>query len=226
MNKAVLIETELPVVPLARDTLQDGIFRQLSDMILDGEIIPGQRVKIQELANAFGVSTMPVREALKRLTEANALTVISGRSIGIPPLSSERLKDLRRVRKQIEGITAEWAVDMIDDLAVVTLTRKLEDMKQAASKSDVKGYLRANRAFHFEIYQASGSKTMMAIIENLWLQISPYFNLLHESGNYAESNQEHEAILNAILDGNKPALRNAVHADIDGSFKVLLELLD
>src|ERR1700734_2582639 len=88
----------LPVVRLPRNTLQDHVYRQLCELILNGEIAPGQLVTIQGLADAFGVSAMPVREALQRLTAARVLTVISGRSIGILPLTGERLFDLRRGR--------------------------------------------------------------------------------------------------------------------------------
>ena len=74
-----------------RGTLQDHVYRQLCELILNGEIAPGQLITIQALADAFGVSAMPVREALQRLTAARVLTVISSRSIGVPPLTSERL---------------------------------------------------------------------------------------------------------------------------------------
>ena len=64
---------------------------------------------VQSLAEAFGVSAMPVREALHRLSAAQALTVVAGRSVGIPALTVERLEDLRRVRGEIEGLAAAWA---------------------------------------------------------------------------------------------------------------------
>src|ERR1700757_3411756 len=89
---------ELQVVPLARDTLHERAYRRICDLILDGEIAPGQVVTIANLADAFGVSTMPVREALKRLMTAGALSLVTGRSIGVPRLSLDRLADLRRVR--------------------------------------------------------------------------------------------------------------------------------
>ena len=99
-------------------------------------------------------------------------------------------------------------------------------MKQATQAGDVKGYLRGNRAFHFEVYRAAGSETMLAIIESLWLQISPYFNLLHGSGNYVAANKQHEAMLIAIRGGDKVALKAAVRADIDGAYDVLTGLFD
>ncbi len=215
----------LPVARLPRDTLQEKVFRQLSDLILNGEIAPGQLVTIQSLADAFGVSTMPVREALKRLSAAKALTVVSGRSIGIPPLSVERLNDLRRVRIEIESSAAEWAASNIENDAIEALKVQLSRMDSATAAGDVKGYLRANHAFHFIIYGAAGSEALMSIIESLWLQISPYFNLLHGSGNYATSNEQHKAMLDAILADDRLALRAAVRADIDGAYDVLIRLL-
>src|SRR5689334_24973284 len=106
MTSAQHRRTNLKVVPLNRETLQDRIYRRVCDLILDGEIAPGQLVTIQGLADAFGVSAMPVREALQRLTTAKALTVISGRSIGIPKLSLDLLTDLRRVRLEVETLAA------------------------------------------------------------------------------------------------------------------------
>ncbi len=225
MNEAARKVLELPVAHLPRDTLQERVFRQLSDLILDGEIAPGQLVKIQALAEAFGVSAMPVREALKRLTAAKALTAVSGRSIGIPPLSLDRLDDLHRVRIEIESIAAEWAAPNIGDDGVEALNGQLSRMESATAAGDVKGYLRANRAFHFIIYGAAGSEALLSFIESLWLQISPYFNLLQVSGNYAVSNEQHEAMLNAIRAGDKSALKAAVRADIDGAYDVLTGLL-
>ena len=63
---------------------------------------------------------------------------------------------------------------------------------------DNKQYLRGNRAFHFTIYQAARSDALLAIIETLWLQISPYFHLLHASGNYFKANEQHELMLSAM----------------------------
>src|SRR5271165_5471567 len=81
----------VPSRPVERKTVRDRVYRQLVGMILDGEIEPGRTVTITALAEAFGVSTMPVREAMHRLTAAKALTVVASRSLGVPPLTAERL---------------------------------------------------------------------------------------------------------------------------------------
>ena len=103
------VKAPLSVVRVQRGTMQDDVYRQAKELILNGELAPGQSITVQWLADAFGVSAMPVREAILRLTAEKALTVVAGRSLGIPHLSRERLSDLRRARMEIESLAVSWA---------------------------------------------------------------------------------------------------------------------
>ena len=132
--------------------MQDHVYRQLCELILNGEIAPGRLITIQALADAFGVSAMPVREALQRLTAAHVLTVVSGRTIGIPPLNRERLEDLRRVRLEVESIAAMWATPNIGEAEIEQLAACVDAMGEAARAGDRTQYVRLNRTFHFTIY--------------------------------------------------------------------------
>ncbi len=212
------------IVPLSKETLQERVHRHVRELILDGSIVPGEMVTVQSLADAFGVSPMPVREALQRLTAANALTVVSGRSIGIPRLSLARLVDLRNVRIEIEAIAAGWAAERRDDSVIGFLAIHLEEMEKSITVGNVKGYLRGNHAFHFAIYRAAGSENLLKIIENLWLQISPYFNMLH--GSYTVANEHHQEMFRAMKDRDAEAVRKAVRADIDAAYRVLTTLVE
>ncbi len=80
----VAVARKLPHRPVGRETVQDRVYREIRQMILNGEIEPGQTLTIQGLSEAFRVSAMPVREALRRLMAEQALMVVSGRSVGIP----------------------------------------------------------------------------------------------------------------------------------------------
>lgn len=218
-------KTSLKVVPLNRETLQDRVYRRVCDLILDGEIAPGQLVTIQSLADACEVSHMPVREALKRLTAANALTVVSGRSIGIPRLNRASLNDLRNVRREVEGLAATWATRNITDEELPGIEDVYRKLGLANAKGDVRSFLRANHAFHFAIYRAARSETLVTIIENLWLQISPYFNLLRGSGNYEVSNTHHQVMVDGLKARNEKQVADAVRADIEDAYQVLLGLV-
>lgn len=206
--------------------MQDRVYRRLCDMILDGEIEPGQLVTIQSLAETFGVSHMPVREALKRLLAAKALTVVSGRSIGIPRLNRGALEDLRKVRLEIESLAAVWACRNIEPAELDTLRSECERLETANAAEDVHSYLRANRAFHFSLYKAARSQSLLSIIEMLWLQISPYFSLLHEEGNYSSANMQHSMMLRALEQKDELGVERAIRADIDAAYRLLMKLVD
>ncbi len=224
MAHAPLGKSGLKIIPLNRETLQDRVYRRICDMILDGEIEPGQQVTIQSVADACGVSHMPVREALKRLTAANALTVVSGRSIGIPSLSRSALTDLRNVRLEVEALAAVWAARNITDDELLNLGKEYKRLEAANAARDTKSYVRANRAFHFSIYRASRSARLFAIIENLWLQISPYFN--HLPGPYSLANTHHHVMVDALRLRDEAKVEAAIRADLDEAYKVLVALLE
>jgi len=223
---AIALKNPADIVPLTKETLQDQVFRHVTELILDGSIVPGEMVTVQSLADAFGVSPMPVREALRRLMAANALTVVSGRSIGIPPLTRARLTDLRNVRFEIEAIAAGWAAERCTDEILSGLRKHLRVLESANAAGDVKAYVHANYAFHFSIYRAAESENLLKIIENLWLQISPYFNMLHDSGNYSTANEHHQEMLAALGNRDVPSIQAAIRADIDAAYRVLICLLD
>src|SRR5205823_6934307 len=150
--------------PVARATLPDEVYRRIKDLILDGNIAPGELVTIQGLADAFEVSAMPVREALTRLTAEKALTLIAGRSVGIPNLDPQRLHDLTRVRLSIETTAARWAAQAMTPAQLVDLESSYAAMDHAIRKSDRRGFVRANHDFHFVVYRAASSQTMLGII--------------------------------------------------------------
>lgn len=225
MSSASAAPPALPLAPIPRASLQEEVYRRICDLILDGQIAPGQTMTLQGLADGFGVSIMPVREALRRLTAAKALTLVFGRSIGIPPLAAELLIDLTRVRTEMEGLAAAWAANRITNEAIARLHAGMAAMDRAVQEGDTPAFLRANRAFHFTIYGAAGSDVLSGLIEQLWLRISPFFNVLRSSDNYTQANRHHHAIVAAMVAGDAAAAREGVRADIEGAAALLLQRL-
>ena len=122
-------------------------------------------------------------------------------------------------------VSAAWAARAIDPAGLARLEDQLDRMDRSIPTGDTRDYLRANRAFHFTIYRAAGSPTIVSLIEILWLQISPYFNLLRESGNYLSANIHHRAMVDALRRKDEAAARGAILADIAGSFEVLEKIV-
>ncbi len=213
------------ITPIKRGKLQDSVYRKLCELILGGGIAPGQSVTVGSLADAFGVSPTPIREALMRLSAAGALTVVSGRTVGIPPLSRDRLDDLRRVRTEIESVAMRWACERTHPVFVKKLGLILERLRGTESTANAKLYVHANYDFHFCIYRHANSALLLTIIENLWLQISPFFHLLRESGNFRISNQHHVDILRAIEAGSQNDAVEALLLDIGDAYDILSKLI-
>lgn len=221
----IVPKSELQIIPINRDTIQERIYRQVADLILDGEVAPGQQVTIQSLTDSFQVSATPVREALKRLAATGALTFVNGRAMGIPRLSQERLDDLRQVRVEVEGLAIAWAAERRSASDLGEIDGEKNRLEAAVAGNDAATYLRANRAFHFALYRASQSPVLTTAIENLWLQIGPYFNLLRESDNYASSNERHRKMCDSIHARDATAARNALTGDIDDAYEIISRML-
>jgi DNA-binding GntR family transcriptional regulator len=218
-------QQELPYSPVSRATIQDHVLGKLRELIQNGGIEPGRTVTVQSLAEAFGVSAMPVREAIHRLVAEKALTVVAGRSVGIPLLTLERLEDLRRVRVEVEGTATKWAAQLISPEDIDHLESLMAEMDLARVENDRARYVPANRDYHFTIYRAAGSETLLSIIESLWLQIGPYINLLTKSNNWGTSAVEHQAIHVALARRDQTAAYRALQSDINGAASALSRVL-
>jgi DNA-binding GntR family transcriptional regulator len=218
-------ERKLKVSPVDRETVQDRVYRRIREMILNGEIEPGQTVTIPGLSAAFQVSAMPVREALRRLMAEQALMVVAGRSVGIPALARGRLADLRRVRREVEGLAMAWAAERIQPAELRRLSEMVREMQMAADARDGRRYVPANHDFHFTIYRAAESPTLLSIIESLWLQIGPYFHVLRASENWHAANSRHRTMLEALGRRDGAGAADALQRDIDEAAAALEVLL-
>ena len=208
--------------PIEHTSINEAVYRTIRDRLMCGEYRAGEVLGIQELADALAVSTMPVREALRRLATHGAIEAMKSRSLRVPLITPERLEDIRRVRVLIEGAATEWATPRLS-VAQIRLLRKLADeiedtlqSPRAASEG-----LQRNQVFHFTIYRAAGSPVSMATIESLWLQSGPYLRAARELMHTEASrplNEPHAAIVDAIERGDAVAARAALECDICWAF--------
>jgi DNA-binding FadR family transcriptional regulator len=126
---------------------------------------------------------------------------------------------------EIEGVATAWAAQVISAEDLDHLAGLIEQMDVAKAQHDRSKYVPANRDFHFTIYRAAGSDALMSIIESLWLQIGPYFNLLKATGNWWTANVEHKALRDALVRKDGDAARRALQADIEGAAAALQSVL-
>ena len=111
--------------PIQKDKLHDQVYNRLCTMLRQGEFTPGEPVPVARIADAFGISPMPVREALTRLLAKGVLTNVSGRSVGVPKVSLENLTDVRNVRLEVESVAVGWSIKNSDEKFIKDLISPL-----------------------------------------------------------------------------------------------------
>ncbi|CAH1654617.1 MAG: GntR family transcriptional regulator [Chelatococcus sp.] len=162
----------------SRVTVQDNVYEQLRNALMWGEFEPGQAVTIASLANQFGTSHMPVREALRRLAAENALEIAHNGSARVPALSRRHLDDLCQVRASLEALATELATSAMTDDYISHCLAIAKEHEALGREGKVRQMLRKNQEFHFAIYERSGSEILPQMIEVLWLRYGPYMRLL------------------------------------------------
>ena len=132
------------------------------------------------------------------------------------------MDDLRKVRLAFEPTAAEWAIENRDSKFVEELRQRLSRLVASEAAGNSKLYIKENYGFHMCLYRRSRSPIMIVIIENLWLQVSPYLHLLRESRNFALSNDFHRQIFYAVTEGDKSDVRTAIQNDINRAYEALI----
>jgi DNA-binding GntR family transcriptional regulator len=214
----------LGLLRIERETVQERVYAALRDRLMRGGFEPGQKLKIAELASAFGTSAMPVREALNRLTAERAIECMPNRSVRIPALSRESLQDLLETRFAVEGLAVSRAAANMTEETLITLRQLIEAQSATDAEHVSEGSAEQNRAFHFTIYRQSGSMVLLPIIESLWLQFGPYLRVASErfDGREGRGTNFHIEILAALARGDGKAARAALESDIGRSFELVM----
>lgn len=196
-------------------TLQDACYQRLRQWVTVGRFLPGERLKIRDVAAELGMGLMPVRAALQRLAAEGALVNVPNAGVTVPRLSRAEFDDVLNIRLLLEGEAAERGSRNLDTGDMAKLERLSDQMQAALAVADAKTYLAANEDFHVCLYRAAGSPTLLGLIETVWLKVGPLSNRLFE---YPEAlavlNDAHTDILAALARGDSAAVRRGIERDL------------
>lgn len=205
---------------LARETLGERVTAELRALLVSGRLAPGEKLSLRRVAEALGVSMMPVREAVSRLAADKALEVLPGRAVRVPVLTLERFRELTRLRLVVEGFAAEEAARVATEEQVARVAVHEAIFAEAANADPPRSAdgVAANRDLHFAIYEAAGMPALVEMIERLWLKAGPILNIdmRHEPIRLKGGNavQAHAALLDAMRRRDPAAARAALESDI------------
>jgi DNA-binding GntR family transcriptional regulator len=207
-------------------TLNDRAYLALKRSLISGQFRPGQILVIRAMAESYGISTTPVREALQRLVAERLLVMQPNRSIAVPLLSIETFTELYRVRCALEGLAAELAAERLQAKQIQRLEKILQDIETTIAERDSRGYLSLNEKFHFLIYEQAHSPLLLELIQDRWSQVGPFFNELFEDTDYLpHANEHHMRVVAALRIGDAAAARQSIIDDISTAAQSLMPRL-
>ena len=188
------------LAPAAGMTLAEGLRQKLEGAIAAGRLEPGSRLDEQEIAQRFGVSRTPVREAF-RLLAANNLVELRGRQgATVRAIKAEALIEMFQVMAELEGLCARLAARRVSPAWEDEISEIHQRLVAAGETRDINLFYDVNQEFHEAIYEASRNAFLADQTRKLRNQVAAYRRRVTRMPNrIADTVREHEAIMQAIL---------------------------
>jgi DNA-binding GntR family transcriptional regulator len=183
-------------------TLAEKAFAMLHDAIIVGELHPGERLPIGDLAEAMHLSQMPIREALRRLDADGLVENIPHRGASVAGLAIEDLIEVYDARLLLELPAIEGAAERFSGEDEREAAASLARLEEATERGEKAQALTAHTAFHFGLYRASGSRWLPRLISPLWDNAERYrvAALGGSLGLFEARAREHRELLAACAD--------------------------
>lgn len=199
-----------------------AVLNQLRHALLVGEIAPGSKLSQSGIAKQFGVSRIPVRDAIQQLVGEGLVQIVDG-TPRAPSLSILELQEIHEMRASIEPFLAQIAAPNVGRAEVIQMTGHLAAMNDATTTSE---WLDANNAFHGTIYRCASRPRMIAHVDQLRKLTDRYLHLhLTVIGDSEHLHDEHAAILEAAKNGNGAELRELTLAHLETSHEFIVRYL-
>lgn len=188
---------------------------EIENAILSNEFSPGERLDEMVLANRFGVSRTPVREALMQLNAIGLIEIRPRRGAVVIDPGPHRVYEMFEVMAELEGLAGSLAARRLNDEAREAITAAHKRCELSAKAGDSDEYYYANEEFHKAIYAASRSEFLQEQCTQLHRRLRPYRRLqLRVRNRLSTSFSEHCAIVDAIFAGNGDEARRLLRAHV------------
>lgn len=207
-------------------TLRQKVYDRLRTKILRAEILPGQVISLRGLAEQFGVSLLPVREAVWQLESENILVVESNKRIQVNHLTQSQFREVLNLRLLLESEAVQKACELRPKKAVTKVEKILNSMKETVGVNH-KAYIKKNDEFHKTIYSYSKSPLLMELIQRLLARVNPYIYM------YAIENRDltsaiscHQGMFDGFSQGDADRTMAALHLDLTDASTFIIPHLE
>ncbi|MDX9698947.1 MAG: GntR family transcriptional regulator [Rhodocyclaceae bacterium] len=188
------------IAPLA---LYQEVAERLRQRIFAHELAPGTWIDEQAIADQYGISRTPLREALKVLASEGLVTLKPRRGCYVTEISERDLDEVFTVMALLEGQCARESAQRASDADLERLRCIHADLERAAETGDINGFFEANQAFHHALQEIADNRWLLQVITDLRkvIKLSRH-NSLFSEGRLEQSLAEHRLLLDALLARN------------------------
>jgi DNA-binding GntR family transcriptional regulator len=181
-----------------KDTRAAKIAQTLADRIVSGHLEPGARLRQDHIAEEFGTSHVPVREAFRRL-EAQGLAISEPRrGVRVRSFDLSEVREVAEMRAALEVLALRHAAP---HLTRAILDAAEEATRQGELAKEIRGWEDANRTFHRLILEPCGMSRLLTAIDDLHMASARFLFAAWRSDWEADTDQDHRAILSALRHG-------------------------
>jgi len=149
-------------------TKSDYVYQHLKSKIINGELAMGENLNISKISDEFNISTIPVREAIKKLEAEGLIDFTSHKGAQVKSFNPDKIKEIYEIRAVLEGLAAKSAIPNMTPDKIEYLKFMAEQMRQYAINEDALQFGNLNKEFHRFIYENSSYQMLYDMIFQLW----------------------------------------------------------
>ncbi|WP_274653520.1 GntR family transcriptional regulator [Paenibacillus humicola] len=202
-------------IPQNPTSLSEHVYLSLKRKILKGDLPPGYRLIVLEIAKAFDVSQAPVREALERLKQEGLIVGRMNKGSAVSEITFKEIRDIYELRQLLEGHALRETMKVLTPEDIASLERILADMKLAVDENDSYRLVELDMQFHGYFYLRSGNALFLDIWNSIKTKIMRFISV---------TNQDHSGY--SIPDSHAELLDIIKSGDVDQAEKKLVRGLD
>lgn len=193
----------------------------LREAISRGAYPPGSRLRQEEIADRFGASRVPVREALKVLEADGLVTLVANTGAWVSQLTLAECEEVYQTRERLEPLLLRLSAPHLDTVAIDRLEQLAERMVET---DDVEEFLRLDRDFHWGTYAGADTLVLGDLVRRLWNTTQPYrraYTLIIDTHSQRIVHDEHHMIVTALRDGDLDTAERVIEGHIRRTRRLL-----
>ena len=184
-------------------SLSSAVCLQLEELILSGQIKPGERINESRLSSQLGISRAPIREACRQLERFGMVNIRVNKGAFVSKIDVNEIRELYDIRAALDSLAGENAAKNATRKDLAELGQYLQEMKKAVDANNVREHYLANLEFHMKIIRLSRNQNLLAIIEGVYKKASLFRKTsLSLPGRLLISYRQHKDIIGAIQAGD------------------------